>query len=77
MLLVMLPAIPLLGAVCLLFKRARAMNIPLITSGIVLVLGGFGLSSVFGGRPLNFRIPLFGPYVPTFHADSLSMRRNI
>ena len=72
MLLVMLPAIPLLGAVCLLFKRARAMNIPLITSGIVLVLGGFGLSSVFGGRPLNFRIPLFGPYVPTFHADSLS-----
>ena len=72
MLLVILPAIPLIGGLFVLFKRSRAINIPLVTSAIVFVLGGFGLRNVFEGRPLNFRIPLSGPYTPTFHADSLS-----
>lgn len=73
MLLVMLPVIPLIGALFLLFRRSRAINTLLVISIIVLILSAFGLSSVFGGVPLNYRIPLPGPYVPAFHADSLSV----
>jgi hydrogenase-4 component B len=72
MLLVMIPVIPLIGALVLSLMRDRYNKIPFVTSTIVLVLGGFGLKSVFGGMPLTYRIPLSGPFVPTFHADPLS-----
>lgn len=72
MLLVILPAIPLIGALALLLIRGKSVNMPLITSLIVLVLAGVGLSSVFGGMPLAYRLPLAGPFVPTFQADPLS-----
>ena len=73
MLLVMLPVIPLAGALCVLFKRGRGINIPLLISSVVLILGICGLSSVFGGTPIDHGIPLPGPYAPAFHADSLSV----
>lgn len=46
MILAILPVIPLIGALFLLFKRGRFINIPLITSAVVLVLGVCGLKSV-------------------------------
>ena len=73
MLLVMLPVIPLAGALCVLLKRGRGINIPLLISAIVLILGVCGLSSVLGGTPIDYEIPLPGPYAPAFHADSLSL----
>lgn len=75
MLLVMLPALPLAGALCVLLKRGRGrgINIPLLISAIVLILGVCGLSSVLGGTPIDYEIPLPGPYTPAFHADSLSV----
>ena len=72
MLLAILPVIPLIGALFLLFKRGKFVNIPLATSAIVLVLGVFGLKSVFKGIPLNYEVPIPGPFTPNFHADSLS-----
>ncbi len=72
MLLVMIPAIPLIGALVLFFTRNRSIKIPFITSTIVLALGVLGLKSVFGGTPLTYRIPLYGPFVPTFRVDPLS-----
>jgi hydrogenase-4 component B len=73
LLLVIFPIIPLIGVLLLLFKRGRFINIPLVTSAIVLISGALGLKSVFEGVPLNYRVPLSGPFVPTFHADSLSV----
>lgn len=73
MLLAILPIIPLIGALFLLFKRGRFINIPLVTSTVVLILGSFGLKGVFEGTPLNYKLPLTGPFIPTFHADSLSV----
>lgn len=74
MLIAILPVIPLIGALFLLLKRDRFINIniPLVTSAIVLVLGVFGLKSVFDGMPLNYKVPIPGPFTPSFHADSLS-----
>ncbi len=72
MLLVILTIIPLIGALVLFFTWNKSINIPFITSAVVLVLGSLGLKGVFGGMPLTYRIPLSGPFVPTFHADPLS-----
>jgi len=86
MLLLIILAVPLVGAIVLLLARDRSskehsqelrtktklLNIPSIASAIILVLGGFGLKSVFSGVPLNYRIDISGPFAPTFHADSLS-----
>ncbi len=75
MLLIILPAIPLLGALILLSMRGRGvkmLNMPFTAGLLVLLLGGWGLKDVFGGMPLAYKIPVSGPYVPTFHADALS-----
>lgn len=72
MLLVMLPAIPLIGALILLSLRGKSINMPLIVSSIVLVLASFGLGGAFGGMPLTYKLSLSGPFVPTFQADPLS-----
>ena len=66
MLLMLLMAIPLIGVIISLFIRSRSINMPLIASGIVLVLGGFGLKNVFEGVPLSCKIPLSGPFLPSF-----------
>lgn len=75
MLLVIIPAIPLVGALLLLLmkKRLRIVNIPFIFSALVLVLGSLGLKSVFEGTSVTYKIPLPAPFTPTFHADSLSV----
>jgi hydrogenase-4 component B len=72
LILAILPVIPLIGALFLLFKRGRFINIPLITSAVVLILGVCGLKSVFEGLSLYYTVHLPGPYAPNFHADSLS-----
>lgn len=72
MLLVIFIAIPLIGALVFFLMRNRSINTPFITSAILLVLGSFGLKSVFEGRPLTYRLPFSGPFVPTFQADPLS-----
>ena len=73
MLIMMIPVIPLIGVFILLFTRERPIKIPFITSAIVLVLSGLGMKSVFEEGPLTWRIPLSGPFEPTFHADHLSV----
>lgn len=72
MLLVILPAIPLLGVLVLLGMGDRGINIPFIASSGILLLGSWGLRDVFGGMVLNYRLPLSGPYSPSFQADALS-----
>ena len=72
MLLMLLMAIPLIGVIISLFIRSRSINMPLIASGIVLVLGGFGLKNVFEGVPLSCKIPLSGPFLPSFRVAPLS-----
>jgi len=74
MLFVIIPAIPFLGALVLLFagKRIRIANIPFIASLLVLILGGFELRNVLAGGSLTFRIPFSGPFVPVFQIDPMS-----
>lgn len=72
MLLAILPMVPLVGACFLWSKRGRAINIPLVSSTLLLICGGFGLGRVFGGEPIDLRIPLPGPYGPSFQADALT-----
>ncbi|NLM09268.1 MAG: NADH dehydrogenase [Clostridiaceae bacterium] len=72
MLFVILPVIPLIGVLLLLLKRNRAINLPFVAGITVLVLGSLGLKSVFAGNGLTFRLPLPGPFQPTFQADPLS-----
>lgn len=74
MLLVIIPAIPFIGALVLLLagKRTRIINIPFIASLLVLILGGFGLRNISGGGSLTFMIPFSGPFAPVFHMDNLS-----
>lgn len=73
MMLAILPMVPLIGACFLCSKRGRAINGPLTISTLLLILGGFGLVRVFAGQPITFRLPLPGPYGPTFYADALSV----
>lgn len=72
MLLVILMAIPLLGALILLFTRDKPIKIPFICSLAVLLLGIFGLKGVFGGIPLTYEIGMSGPLNLSLQADSLS-----
>lgn len=72
MLLLLITLIPLVGALAMLLFRNRSINIPLLTSAIVLLMSCLGLRSVFGGGPIYFSLPLAGPFVPTFRADPLS-----
>jgi len=74
MLPVIIPAVPLLGALVLLLagKRIRIVNIPFTASLLVLILGGFGLRNVLAGGSLTFRLPFFGPFAPVFHIDPVS-----
>jgi hydrogenase-4 component B len=75
MLLILLPVIPLLGAFALFGTRrtkGKGINSPFIVSSLTLFLGGLALRGVFGGNPLTYRLPVSGPYVPTFRADALS-----
>ncbi|HZJ84404.1 MAG TPA: proton-conducting transporter membrane subunit [Syntrophomonadaceae bacterium] len=72
MLLLMLIAIPFIGTLALVFTRDKSINIPFITSFIVLVLGIIGLKDVFSGMLLKYEIPFYGPFVMTFQADPLS-----
>lgn len=73
MLLMILLVIPLIGAFILLFIGKKSINIPFITSFIVLLLASFGLKGVFGGEALTYEISLSGPFIPTFNADPLSV----
>lgn len=73
MLLMILLVIPLIGAFILLFMGNKSINIPFITSFIVLLLASFGLKGVFGGEALTYEISLSGPFIPTFNADPLSV----
>ena len=72
MLLVILMAIPLLGALLLFLMRDKSINIPFITSSIVLLLAIFGLKEVFQGQTLTYAIGMSGPFIMKFNADSLS-----
>ena len=72
MLLVILMAIPFIGALIQLFTRDKSIKIPFVFSLIVLVLGIFGLKDVFGGIPLTYEIAMSGPFILKFHADALS-----
>lgn len=74
MLPVIIPAVPLLGALVLLLagKRIRIANIPFTASLLVLILGGFGLRNVLAGGSLTIRIPFSGPFAPVFHIDHVS-----
>jgi hydrogenase-4 component B len=73
MLLVLLTIIPIIGALFSCFSRNRTINVPFITSAIVFMMTTFGLKGVFMGEPITYRIPLSGPFVPTFRADPLSV----
>ena len=73
MLLAILPVIPLIGALFLLFKRRRFINITMATSAIVLILSVFGFKSVFNGMSLNYKLPFPKPFTPNFHADYLTV----
>lgn len=72
MFLVILAIIPLIGTLVWFVMRNKSINVPLITSAVVLVAGGLGLKGVFAGVPLTHRLPLSGPFAPTFRADPLS-----
>jgi len=72
MLLLILMATPLIGALILLFTRDKSKKIPFVISLIVLILGIFGLKGVFGGMALTYDISMSGPFILTFHADALS-----
>ncbi len=72
MILVILMAIPLIGALILLFTRDKSIKIPFVFSLIVLVLGIFGLKDVFSGLPLTYELAMSGPFILNFHADALS-----
>ena len=71
MLLTILPLVPLAGAGFL--SNGRALNIPLLTSTLLLILSGFGLRSVFTGDAVALSFPLPGPYQPSFYADALTV----
>ena len=71
-LLLMLVAIPLIGALILIFTRNKSINIALITSLTVLLVGVFGLKDVFRGISLNYNIKMAGPFVLSLQADALS-----
>ena len=72
MVLLLLPAVPLVGVLALLGMGSKGINMPFIVSTIVLFLGGRGLRGVFTDKPLTYRLPFSGPYTPTFQVDILS-----
>lgn len=72
MLLVMLMALPLIGALVVLITRDKLSKIPFIFTLMVFLLGIFGLKDVFGGMSLTYSLPMVGPLVMTFHADALT-----
>ena len=71
MLLIMLLAIPLMGIFFLFFIRNKSINIPLISS-IIILIGSFRLKGVLQGEVLKYNIPLSGPFILKFSADGLS-----
>ena len=72
MLLVMLMATPLIGALLLFLTRDKPMKIPFVISLTVLLLAVLGLKDIFGGSLLTYKIGMAGPLVVTFRADALS-----
>jgi hydrogenase-4 component B len=72
MLLILLPIIPLLGIFALRGTRGKSINIPFAVSSVTLILGQHLLRDVLGGNPLTYRLPVSGPFVPTFQADAVS-----
>lgn len=73
MLLMILLAIPLIGALGLFLRPNKSINIPFIISSIVLLLGIFGLKGAFQGEALTYAIGRSGPFIMTFNADALSV----
>ena len=63
-------AIPLIGT-CLFFTRNRSIKIPL-SLALLFLFGSSRAEECFWGTPLTYRIPLYGPFVPTFRVDPLS-----
>jgi hydrogenase-4 component B len=72
MLLLLITAVPLMGALVVLFQRNKHINIPLLSSAIVLVMSYIGLEGVFGGESVFYKMPLEGPFAPSFKADPLT-----
>lgn len=72
MLLIILLSIPLLGALALFLVRNRSINIPLITSLLVFLLGTLGLKDVFKGLSLSYKIGISGPFILNLNVDPLS-----
>lgn len=72
MLLLLLVLIPLVGALIALFIKDRPINVPLITSAIMLAGAIWGLKGVFQGASLAYKLVLPGPFSPRFQADPLT-----
>lgn len=71
MLLIILLAIPLIGAFLLFLLGNRTINIPFISS-IALLIGSLGLKDVLLGQALIYTISLSGPFSLVFNVDALS-----
>ncbi|MDD4413405.1 MAG: complex I subunit 5 family protein [Oscillospiraceae bacterium] len=71
-------ALPLLGILALAVSRPASSRlksyavISVLTSASVLVISCLLLKIVLNGPPLTFKIPLYGPFSPTFYVDILS-----
>jgi len=85
MLLLLIPAIPLMGALILYLTKTSGRKIgdspaetttktrvPLIVSTAVLILSVVLLKDVLKGTTLIYEIPFSGPFRPSFRADPLS-----
>ncbi|NLK21190.1 MAG: proton-conducting membrane transporter [Epulopiscium sp.] len=72
MLLTILIAVPLAGALIMSLMRERSINIPFIASAIVLAMGGFTIRDVFRGMSLTYKMDLTGPFTLALHMDPLS-----
>lgn len=72
MLLILIPMVPLFGALALYFVRDRFKRFPLIIYGFTLVLACVLLKNTLTGPPQTLRLSLKGPFEPVFYADPLS-----
>jgi formate hydrogenlyase subunit 3/multisubunit Na+/H+ antiporter MnhD subunit len=73
MLLLLVIAAPVLGAIILTLTRGRVMTfIGIAVTSVVLVLSVLGLREVVFGVPMVWELPSFGIYTLCLHADSTS-----
>ncbi|HHV44462.1 MAG TPA: NADH dehydrogenase [Firmicutes bacterium] len=72
MLFLVLPAIPLVGALALLGLGRRGRSLPLLASFLVLLVMGWGAEKYLRGTQLVYTLPWVGPFVPRFQMDAVS-----